>query len=222
MNKKLLIVIILTAIIATLTFSFSKKEKTVVKDTPLYTVKEGPLSITSIVHGTIGSSQSIPVINHVKGKSTIIWLIEEGKKVKKGELLIELDSSVWDNLKIEQEIAVTNADVAFIQSRENLKLLKKQNVEDLDNAKLSLSIAEQELEKYEKGEYVLSLNKMTADITLAKAQLEKSSDRYTWSKKLFAEGIITKMELKSDELTVQKEKLKLKETEDSLMGLGLQ
>lgn len=178
-------------------------------DTPTFTVKRGPLRISVTETGTIQAREKIIVKSEVEGKTSIISLVDEGTRVKKGDLLIELDSSNLLDQKIDQEIKVQNAEAAFIGARENLEVIKNQAQSDMDLARLSYEFAIQDLEKYKEGEYPNQLKEAEAKITLAEEEVTRARERVEWSKKLFAEKYISQTELEADELAAKKTSLDL-------------
>jgi HlyD family secretion protein len=221
MNKKVIInaalfLVLLPAIILSFSFTAESANEPPNQEMPLYTVKEEPLTIRITEPGSITSSQSISVINEVRGTRNVIWVIPEGTKVKKDQLIVELDSSSLNDDKEDMEIQVSNADLAYIQAKENLEIVIKQGEADIKDSQMNLDFSKQDLEKYTKGEYIQKLRDLKADITLSQAQLERAEDRLQWSQKLRKEGYITETELQSDELTVQREQLKLESSQGAL------
>ncbi|MHC4633168.1 MAG: efflux RND transporter periplasmic adaptor subunit, partial [Planctomycetota bacterium] len=85
-----------------------------------FVAKQGPLTISVLESGTIKSREQIIIRNECEGRSQIIRLVPEGTRVKKGDLLFELDASQTEDQKIEQEIRVQNAYAAFIDANETL------------------------------------------------------------------------------------------------------
>ena len=201
-----------------LSFSFSEEEPgdTDYQNEPLFTVSESNLSITVTENGSIASSQSVLIESEVRGTKNVIWVIEEGKRVKKGDLLVELDSESLVEYKEEYEDYVSNAELAEIQAKQDLEINKKQGEADLKDAQMNLDFAKQDYQKYMEGQYIQDLRTYNANITLAKAQLETATNRLTWSKKLNKEGYVTDTELQADQLTVQREKIKLESAEGAL------
>ncbi len=177
--------------------------------TPTFTVKSGPLRISVTETGTIQAREKIIVKSEVEGKTSIIYLVPEGTRVKKGDLLIELDASNLLDEKIDQEIRVQNAEAAFIGARENLAVIKNQAQSDMDLTKLSYEFAKQDLEKYQEGEYPNQLKEAESRITLAEEEVTRAKERVEWSKKLFAEKYISQTELQADELAAKKTDLDL-------------
>ena len=109
------------------------------------------ISITET--GTIQPKEKIIVKNEVEGSTTIAYLVDEGTKVKKGDLMMELDSSTLSDKKVDQEISVQNAEASRIDASENYEVAKNQAQSDIESAKLTYDFAQQDLKKYIEGEY---------------------------------------------------------------------
>ncbi|MFA5292114.1 MAG: efflux transporter periplasmic adaptor subunit [Phycisphaerae bacterium] len=171
---------------------------------PTYKVQHGPLTISFVESGTIKARDQIILKNEVEGRTSITYVIPEGERVKKGDLLIELDVSSLEDEKIDREIAVQNAEAAYISAKENLAVVENQAKSDVDLATLTLEFAKQDLEKYVKGEYLSELLKANTDITLAEEELTKAQDYLNWSEKLYDANYIPETELSGDKLTKKK------------------
>jgi len=174
-----------------------------------FTVKTGPLSIRISESGTIEPKEKIIVKNEVEGETTIIYIVDEGSEVKKGDLLVELDSSTLTDNKVDQEIQVLSAEASFIDARENLSVTKSQAESDVDEAELTYAFAKQDLEKYIEGEYPNQLKEAEANITLSEEELAEAQETLEWSTKLHEEQFISASELESDGLAYKKKELDL-------------
>ncbi|MBN2374252.1 efflux RND transporter periplasmic adaptor subunit [bacterium] len=181
-----------------------------------FTVQKGALTISVTESGTIKPRDQIILKNEVEGKTSILWLIQEGTVVKEGDLLVELDTSQLIDERINQQIAVQNSEAAYIGARENLEVIKNQAQSDLDNARLQLDFARQDLKKYIEGEYPNALKEAEARITLAKEELGRAEETVRWSKRLFNEKYISQAELQADELVLKTKELELELAESSL------
>ncbi len=170
------------------------------KSVPTFVARKGALTISVLESGTIKAREQLILKNEVEGRTSIIFLIEEGTRVKKGDVLVELDASSMQDNKIDQEISVQNAEAAFISARENLAVAKNQAQSDIDVAELTLTFADQDLDKYIKGEYPNQLKAADEEVTLRKQELTVAKQRYDWSQKLAAEKYISATELQEDEL----------------------
>jgi HlyD family secretion protein len=176
-------------------------------DGPTYKVKRGPLTISFVESGTIKARDQIILKNEVEGRTSITYVISEGTRVKKGDLLIELDVSTLEDQKIDREISVQNTEAAYISTKENLAVVENQAKSDVDLARLTLDFAKQDLEKYLQGEHPYELDKANADITLAEEELTRAKETLRWSKQLYGEKYISQTELQADEIAEKKKAL---------------
>ncbi|UCC23648.1 MAG: efflux RND transporter periplasmic adaptor subunit [Planctomycetota bacterium] len=183
---------------------------------PSFVVKRGPLRISVTESGTIQAREQIILKSEVEGRTTILFLVDEGTRVEKGELLVELDSSQLLDNKIDREIVVQNAEAAFIRSRENLAVTENQARSDIDQAELALEFAKLDLKKYLEGEYQNKLKERQSEITLAKEELQVAEEKHDWSEKLFEKEYISRTELQIDQLSVEKRRLDLELSENKL------
>lgn len=174
---------------------------------PEYTVVSGPLTISVTESGTINALDQVEIKNEVEGQSTILYLIDEGRMVEPGELLIELDASQLIDRQVEQQIRVYNTESAFIRARENMEVTLNQSTADVSKAELDYKFAREDLAKYEEGEYPKLVMEATARITLAREKLEQATQTLEWSRKLFSEHYISQTEFDRDQLAQQSAKL---------------
>jgi len=178
-------------------------------DIPTAVVQRGPLTISVTESGTIQSRERIVLKSEVEGTARILFLVEEGNRVRKGELLVELDSSGLQEQKDQQKIVVLNADASFIGARENLAVTQSQTDSDIAQAKLAQRFAELDLRKYLEGEYPQESQKAQSDITIAQEELGRASEKVRWDKKLLAQGFVTESELQADELAAKRAQITL-------------
>ncbi len=184
-------------------------EKTAVDASSLYTVKTGPLRISATESGTVQPKEKIVLKNEVEGQTTIVFIVDEGTQVKKGDLLMELDSSALTDKKVDQEIMVLSAEATFIDARENFSVIQSQADSDVDQAELDYEFAKQDLVKYVEGEYPNQLKQTESSITLTEEELSEAMATVEWSRKLYKDQFISASELEKDELSYKKKALDL-------------
>jgi len=172
-----------------------------------FTVERGPLTISVTEAGTIKAREQEILKCEVEGQTTIIYLIEEGKRVKKGDLLVELDASELVDRRVDQQIRVQNAEAAFIQARENLAVIKSQAESDVAKAELDYRFAQEDVKQYLEGEYPKQLKEAESNITLAQEELERATEKLRWSETLFKEKYISQMELDADRIAKKRAEL---------------
>jgi len=183
-----------------------------------FVAKRGPLTISVPEAGTIKASQQETIKNEMEGRTSIIYLIPEGTRVKKDELLVKLDASTLQDLKIDQEIKVMNAEAAYINAKETLDIVKNQSQSDIDTATLTFDFAKLDLTKYTdpNGQYRNELVTAQNDIRVADEEKTRADETLIWSQRLFQEKYISQTELQADNLAVTRSKAKLEVAQNSL------
>ena len=212
------IIVFLLIGVAVVAFNHSGSKVDLSSDMPSFEVERGPLRISVTEAGTIQAREQIIIKSEVEGRTTILSLVEEGTRVKEGDLLVELDSSQLIDQKIDQQIRVQNAEAAFIRARENLAVAENQAQSDVDKAELVFEFAKQDLKKYIdlEGEYQNQRKEMESRITLAKQELQTAEEKLKWSQKLFEKEYISRTELQIDELATNRRRLDLELAENDL------
>ena len=112
------------------------------------------------------------------GASTILTLVDEGTRVKAGDVLCTLDASEYEELVRTQEIKTQQAAAAMTQ------------------AQLNFEVAELAVKEYRDGLYHQRMQELEGSIAMAQSDLERAVDRLEWTDKMLAKGyasIATKM-----------------------------
>ncbi len=95
----------------------AKAQANQVGDSQVVAVKPGKLTFTVIERGNVETSYSDQVLCEVEGQTTIIMIKPEGTKVKKGDVVAELDSAFLKDQLVNQKIAVQQAEASYNQAR---------------------------------------------------------------------------------------------------------
>jgi len=185
-----------------------------------FVAKRGPLTISIPESGTIKAKEKIIIKNEIEGRTSIVSLIPDGTHVKKGDLLIELDASVLEDSKIDQEIAVQKGYAAFIDANETLAVVQNQSISDVNVAQLTLEFAIQDLDQYIKGKYPNEETTADNDITLRQEELKRAEETLAWSDKLYEKKYISQTELMADRLAVTRSQNNLELAENNLSLLA--
>ncbi|UCE46841.1 MAG: HlyD family efflux transporter periplasmic adaptor subunit [Phycisphaerales bacterium] len=198
----------------------------VAENIPTFEVKRGPLTISIDASGTIQALDQIVITCKVKGEGgrdgggvTILTLVPEGTRVKKGDLLVELDSSSFEDQLVAEQIALQTAETALVSAQETLEVGKNQAESDLEQAQLALDFAIEDLRKYKEGDYQNELTDAESQIVVKEEAEQQAADKYKWSQQLFAEKYISETELKADELALSRASLEVKLAKSQLQLL---
>jgi HlyD family secretion protein len=172
-----------------------------------FVARRGPLVISVLESGTITAREEIILRNEVEGRTSIVRLVPEGTKVKKGDLLVELDASTLKDAIIDQDILVQKAEAAYISAQETLAVIENQAKSDIDKAELTRRFAQQDLQQYVDGIYPKDVNELEAKIRLSQEQVKRAEDVNDWSKRLYEEKYLSETEYLADRLSLQGRKL---------------
>ncbi len=108
--------------------------------------------------GTIEVARRMDLLCLIEGSTTIIKIVPEGARVKKGEVVCELDSASLRDQLINQKITTQGAESTY------------------RNAMLSREIAQIALKEYQEGVYPLNKATVLGEIKLAEAAIQTAKD----------------------------------------------
>lgn len=170
-------------------------------------VRRGPLRISVVEKGNLKSTSSVSLKSEIEGQSTILYLIEEGKHVQPGELLVELDATKLVEQRVQQEISLRNAEAAYVKSAQQLEIQRSQNDSDISAAERQLDFAERDLAKYLDGDWPQERKSAEEKILLAQEELKRAQEKVSWSEKLEERGFLTRTELDADRLSATRSEI---------------
>jgi HlyD family secretion protein len=167
-----------------------------------FEVKRGDFTVTVVEGGALSAVSEVVVRSEVEGTARIISIVPEGSYAKKGDLLIELDSSQAEDQVNLQQINFEKVKFAVEQARAQLEIMKSATNSDYLAAVLKLKFARIDREKYLQGQRMVELVEASNKVVQAEAQLSVNLDTYLNSTNLAAKGYETKQRADSDRLSV--------------------
>ena len=153
------------------------------------------LLITVTEDGNVESGSNIDIKCQVAGGSSILWIVEDGKEVKTGEKLVELDQSQLEEQISQQTITYEKARSAVIQAEKDFQ------------------VAEISVEEYLEGTLKKEVQDADAQITIAEENLRSSKNSLAHSGRMFKRGYISELELEGQQFAVKRSELELKSAE---------
>lgn len=178
--------------------------------------KLAPFEILVVERGALDSMKNAVLTSKVEGTTTIISIVPEGKPVKEGDLVCELDASTLNDKETQQEIAVVKARAMLEQATEDLAIQKTQNDSDLSAARLKFDLAKLDLEKFEKGDLVQQMEDLQAAVKLADETLSRTRESCNYIRQMTQKGYKNQNDLESEELVLQRNELDKRSAETKL------
>jgi len=139
--------------------------------------------------GNLESAKNLDVQNEVEGMTTIIFILPEGTRVKKGDKVAELDSGTLRDQLINQVITTARAEA------------------DFQNALKTREVAEISVKEYLEGTFPQDAMTIEGEQTLAKADRARAEDRLKYSTDMAKLGYISPSQKLADEQALMKAKI---------------
>ena len=174
-----------------------------------YPVRRGPLTISIDEGGTIVSRERHIVATDLSDDTTFSWLIPEGAEVQQGDLLAELDNTLFARQKEELEIQLIANRSEVARAENELKVITTANEAEVSRAEVDYKLAEMELKKYQEGDYPQALRQLESDISIAREELQRAEDVLEGTRRLHDRGFITGSELQADMLAAKRAQIRL-------------
>jgi RND family efflux transporter MFP subunit len=156
----------------------------------LHTVERGDFELTITERGEVDAFDVTEVRSLVKSNNTsgnaILRIVPEGTKVKKGDFLVELDSSSLASTRTSQQILVNDAKAAEVEAHNNYDVAV---------------IAKRE---YLEGTYLQDRQAIESELFVAEENLNRAKEYYAYSQKLASKGYVNENQLEADRFAVEK------------------
>jgi len=172
--------------------------------------KRGDLLITVKESGFLNAMEEITVTNKILLRSTeIVNVIPDGSYVKKGDFLIELDSSELLTQKSNLDDKILSQELSVNEAQNNLAITQSEVDSKVEEAKNAIYFAQLDLEKFTTLDKKRQIDQLQSDIEDAKDQANLSEQTYNASKTLVEKGFETTGKLDQDRLNLNSKTKKL-------------
>jgi len=154
-----------------------------------HTIKRGDLLVTVTAQGMLESSENTEIKCKVRGRSTVIWVIDSGTVVEPGDELVRLDT-----LFIEEQI----------DERTKYALWSRSAAE---RSKADVARAELAVSEYEQGRYVARLMTLEKDLAVAESRLRSAEDMLAHARLMAGTGYVSELEVEEKEFALAQARL---------------
>jgi len=184
------------------------------------TVKRADLPIIVTERGQLESAKMVTEKCQVEGEQCkIVFLVAEGTRVKKGEVVVRFDTDKLRRSLAEQEIKFKTAEGKSKAAKEELDVQKNKAESEIAKADLILALARLDREKYLEGEYKVEVDDKNSAINLAERKLKEAEEKLESFRIFVKKGFGTPEQLTQKELEVAEAKNNLDRDKAKLMVL---
>lgn len=177
------------------------------------------LEVRLVKDGELQAINNIDIVSEVEGQTTIQEIVKEGTNVKKGDVLVVLDSASIRQKIEDTTIELQKAEADVTNARELRDIQESKNAADLEAAEVALTLAELDLKDYEEAAYPQQLANARTDLEMAQIDLKNRREDLAQTRNLFAKGFVTAADVKKSELEVTKAENAVAKAETALRRL---
>ncbi len=159
--------------------------------TAVRTAVRGDLLVTVMEDGNLESASNVDVKCQVAGGTSILWIVEDGAVVEKGQKIIELDASALEEQINQQRNTFEKARAAKIQAEQDYR------------------VAEISVQEYLDGTFKKELQDAEKEITIALENLRSAQSALAHAQMMFRKGYVSKNQLEAEEFAVQRAQLEV-------------
>jgi multidrug efflux pump subunit AcrA (membrane-fusion protein) len=206
----------------------------------LHAVKKEELKVTVTEKGQLESADNRDIVCKVRAgqkgyATTITWVIDDGTRVKPGQLIMILEDSALKDQEETQQIAVAEKLALKVRAEKDYEITVKKNESAVELARAALALAAIELDKLtglapdpalaaraallgmptalaEGGSYQQELDDLSGQISLARSEVEQNKEKARHSDRMVRMTYMSAAQAAADQS-------RLASSEEKLRGL---
>jgi len=163
-----------------------------------HTITRGDLLVTVTEQGTLESSENTEIKCKVRGESTVIWVIESGTKVKKGDELVKLDT-----LALEEAIAERRKYAHWTKS-------------GCERCRANMERARLAIPEYLEGRYRSQLMGLEKDLAIAESNLRSAQSMLDHTRMMAERGYVSELDVEERTFALTQAKLNVELTKTQI------
>lgn len=170
-------------------------------------VTRGELVVLVTEPGELESAQSVSCRCEVEGRQIkIIDIVAEGTTVKKGQVVVKFDSEELMKAFQDQEIKLKQAEGKARVNEEELKVQQNQAESEIEKARLAMTVAELERDKFlsPQGEFHAQVEDAKGQIALATKELAEADAQLEHFRSFVKKGFGVPETLRQKEAAVER------------------
>lgn len=168
----------------------------------------GPLPVSVTERGEIEAASRMVIANEMRSPAIIKYVVPDGTFVSDGNVIVEFECVELEDMIVKQTSVAESAASAFSSAQKNLELKKDEMTEKVRKAQDALRDANQDLTRYEEGEWKIKRDKAESDIQLAERDLKLARDKLEFklkvNKEMQEDSPYSENDIEAEKLGVQR------------------
>jgi RND family efflux transporter MFP subunit len=148
------------------------------------------LRITVTERGNVESQVTVDGICELNGnQNKIVFLVPEGAKVKKGDIVCKFDDGEIQKNLAQQDIKVKQAVSKIETTKQEMEIQRNKGESDIIAATVELTLARLDLKKYLNGDAKAEEAKLKGEINLKKKDLDEAKNKLESYRNMMKKGL---------------------------------
>lgn len=165
----------------------------------IFPVAKSTFNISVVANGELQARNQVEIRSKLEKQTSIVELVDEGARVKQGDVLIKLNVEEIETQYQEEIARVEAAKSDLVVSQNNYEIQLKENESALRKAGLTLDLARIEYEKWLNGDDVKRRQEIDLKIQRTVREEERLGEKAERSRSLHERGFLATDTLKQDE-----------------------
>ncbi len=179
----------------------------------VFTVTRLNFDVATTATGELRARNQIELRNRIDSDTTIIEVIEEGRRVKAGEVLVKLNAEPMVERLDEESLSIESSRAAMVEANEGYAIQVSENESAVRAAILKLALANLDLEKWKSGEVKSRRLELRHNLERSTKEEVRLREKLEKSRSLHQRGYYSLDLLKQDELSWEQSKADLAKRE---------
>lgn len=167
-----------------------------------FTVEPMDMAITIKKDGDLQAVKNIDITCDVEGQSRIQSIVKEGAMVKKGEVMVTLDSAEIARKVQDAKVQLQKCESDLTRAKEEQVIQDQKNTADLEAAEVELTLARLDLAEYQDGKYPQSVKEADTGVRMAEITLKNKQEEQEQTTNLYLKGFKELSAVKQAEVDV--------------------
>lgn len=172
--------------------------------------------IQTIATGELEAREQVEIRNKLDSRATLTTIVEEGRRVAKGEVLFTLNSESIEQEITEEESRVETARADLEAAENAYRIQVSDNESNLRASHLELELAQLALQQWRDGDDPKELERLQADLDSAQRNFDRLKEKFIQSKELYEKNFKSKNDFDQEQIQLLEAESRVKQAQLAL------
>ncbi len=180
------------------------------------TASVGKLPIVVTKSGYLKARNSLLVKPKFQRQGTIQWLVDEGKSVESGDVLVEFEKTELETQVTDKESEVSKSQIELEAAQADLAIQARENMGAIEASELTLKLASLKLERHQVGDGPNQRRQKELAAEKARSTFMRLTDQFAMVPELAKEGFLTENQVEEERIALREAEINLETAEKEL------